>query len=529
MMTPLLSVRGASKSYGGIPALIDADLDVFSGEVHALMGENGAGKSTLIRILAGVIVPDHAAISINGQPAVIHSPQAAFGYGLRFIHQELHSVRQVSAAENIFLGQRYPTRLGIQVRWRVLFQQAEMVLAHLGITHIDPRRVMGSLSPGDQMLITIARAFVGDDLLNDAFVNDAMSAAPTGSAARIYVMDEPTAALTGAEAGQLFRVIERLCARGCGVLYVSHRIDEIFAVAARITVMRDGRVVDTTTVQQVTPADLIVKMTGRDVQQLYPPRTQPFTDAVLLDIRDIETERVRDVMFQVRAGEIVGLAGLNGAGRTEVLRALMGADRLKRGEIWLEGERIDPLSPSKAWEKGIAFVPEERRTQALVLPRSAADNITLPHLNRFSYGRAVLAHRRERQTSRAIGDRVRLKARSPAQVVRELSGGNQQKVVFGRALAAAPRMLLLDEPTRGVDVGAKADLYQLIHEISGRGVGIVLVSSDLAELIGLADRIVIMRGGAQIAQVDTPGLSQEYLLTLCYGNTADVGSSTRVV
>ena len=267
----LLRIRHASKTYSGIPALIDVDLDLEIGEVHALMGENGAGKSTLIKLLAGVTAADSAQFEIKGRPVSLSSPQSAFAHGLRFIHQELQVVRQLSAAENIFLGQSYPTRFGFQVRWKQLYAQAEHVLAQLGIESIDPRRTMGHFSPGDQMLINIAHAFVGDDLSRES------------GGALVYVMDEPTAALTGAETARLFRVIERLRGRGCAVLYVSHRMDEIFAIADRVTVMRDGRVVDTCPIREITPLELIVKMTGRDLQHVYPPRNEPLSEQVLLD------------------------------------------------------------------------------------------------------------------------------------------------------------------------------------------------------------------------------------------------------
>jgi len=517
-MTPsvLLRIRRASKSYSGIPALIDADLDLLAGEVHALMGENGAGKSTLIKILAGVTSPDSAQIEIKGQSVTLSNPQSAFAHGLRFIHQELHVVRQLSAAENIFLGQSYPTRFGFQVRWKQLYQQAEQVLSQLGIDHIDPRRTMGHLSPGDQMLINIAHAFVGDDLSRDS------------AGALVYVMDEPTAALTGAETAQLFRVIDALRRRGCAVLYVSHRMDEIFTIADRVTVMRDGRIIDTCLIREITPQALIIRMTGRELEHIYPPRLVLPSEDVLLDVCGAQTRVVKGATFQVHAGEIVGVAGLNGSGRTELLRAVMGLDRLTAGEVWLAGKRLTRLTPPRAWREGFAFVPEERRSQGLVLSRSVADNLTLPQLGHVSIGGWLLAHRREHRTSLDTGAMVRLKAHGPAQTVRELSGGNQQKVVFGRALVRPPRLLLLDEPTRGVDVGAKVDLYHLIREINARGAGILLVSSDLPELIGMTDRILIVRGGQVMETVLSNGLTSERLLALCYGNMEHVGSRNAI-
>ncbi len=504
LMSDLLTIRHASKSYGSTAALIDAALDVRVGEVHALMGENGAGKSTLIKVLAGVVQPDSLEVSIREQPATISNPQSAFDLGLRFIHQELNVVPQLSVAENIFLGQSYPTFFGIQVRWRRLNQQASAVLARLGIAHLEPHTIMARLSPGDQMLVNIARAFVGDD--------------PNNERALVYIMDEPTAALTGQEIDQLFRVIRGLRERGSAVLYVSHRMDEIFKIADRVTVMRDGRVIDTKSISEVTPADLIFMMTGRELKQVYPPRSAPASESVLLDVRDLTTAHIRQASLQLRAGEIVGVAGLNGSGRSELLRGIMGADRRVSGSVQLEGRLFKRLTPISGWQHGIAYVPEERRSQGLILSRSVSNNITLPQLDFLSRGGWLLAHGRERETSQALSESVRLKARGSAQTVRELSGGNQQKVVFARALVRPPRVLLLDEPTRGVDVGAKADLYSLIREISAKGTAILMVSSDLPELLGMTDRILVMRERQCVASVPTEGLTEENLLALCYGD-----------
>jgi ABC-type sugar transport system ATPase subunit len=501
----LLSVRHAHKSYDGLPALVDVSLDLDAGDVHALMGENGAGKSTLIKLLAGVLNADSLHLSVRGVPVRgAYTAQAAFALGLRFIHQELSIVPQLSVAENLFLSQRYPTRGGVFVNWRALHGAARDVLAQLGVTHLDPRTPLARLSPGEQMLVKIAGAFVGGD--------------GAQGAATVYVMDEPTAALTGAEAEQLFRVIGRLRERGCAILYVSHRIDEIFRIATRVTVLRDGRVVASGPIAATTPADLIHHMTGREFQHVYPPREAAIGGAVLLAVRDLRSAAIAGVSFEVRRGEIVGVAGLAGSGRTELLRALMGADRVLGGEVRVDGAPLTHRTPTGAWQGGVAFVPEERRSQALVLSRSVSNNVTLPHLRHFRRLGTFLHHAGEQRTAAAVGHAVRLKARDPRQRVRLLSGGNQQKVVFARALARAPRLLLLDEPTRGIDVGAKYDLYALIRQISATGAGILMVSSELPELIGLCDRLLIMRRGRLMQSVGTAGLSEGRLLQLCYGD-----------
>ncbi len=499
-LPPLLSISGANKSYSGVPVLIDAALDLHAGEVHALMGENGAGKSTLIKLMAGVVSPDSIRITMRGQPVTIHHSQAAFDLGLRFIHQELNIVPQLSVAENIFLNRPYPTHAGLFVNWGKLNQQARRVLDQLGVDHIDTRQLMARLSPGDQMLVSIVRAFVNDETQQ----------------ASIYVMDEPTASLSGQETAMLFRMIESLKKRGCAILYVSHRMDEVFKIADRITVMRDGQVVETQPIEAVNPADIIRMMTGRALQQIYPPRETPHGGRILLEARGLQTKGVKDVTFELLEGQILGIAGLNGSGRTEVLRALMGADRVIDGEIVLDGLAVRGLSPTSAWQHGLAYVPEERRSQGLILSRSVGNNITLPQLRHLSHAGMLLNHGAEYQTSRKLGDSVRLKSKSPAQTVRQLSGGNQQKVIFARALARPPRVMLLDEPTRGVDIGAKADIYALIRQISAAGTGIIMVSSDLPELLGLSDRILIMRGGYLVDQVSAEGLTEESLLTLCY-------------
>jgi ABC-type sugar transport system ATPase subunit len=500
MSAPLLSIRDASKHYGDAHVLIDASLDLMPGTVHALMGENGAGKSTLIRILAGVVAPDSISIRIHGQPVHISDPQAAAAAGLRFIHQELNVIAPLSVGENLFIGRVYPRRLGLLVDWKRLADEARAALARLGISHIDPRIPIARLSVGDQMLVRIASAFITG-----------------GSAPLIYVLDEPTAALTGAETARLFSVITELKGQGCAVLYVSHRMEEIFQIADVVTVMRDGRVIETKPAQATDARELIHLMTGRALAQVYPPRTTPIPDRVLLRARDLRSRHVAGIDVDVRAGEILGVAGLTGSGRTELLRAIAGADRVTGGMLELDGVDIRRRGLMQAWRQGIAYVPEERRTQGLMLSRSIRDNITLPHLDALSLGGIFLAPRREARESHALGESVRLRASGVRQTTRELSGGNQQKVLFARSLARKPRLLLLDEPTRGVDVGAKYDLYTLIREMSEQGVSIIMVSSDLGELLGLCDRVLVMRARQQAALVGTDGLSEHDLLTLCYG------------
>ena len=464
----LLSAASVSKAYSGVPALIDASLELEAGEVHALMGENGAGKSTLIKILAGVVAADTAAIALDGVEVRLDSPQAAFAHGLRFIHQELNVVPQLSVAENMFLGQPYPRRLGALVDWKSINRGARAALARLQIRDIDPRRKMARLSTGDQMLVRIASTLVSDG----------------GNAASIFVMDEPTAALTGEESERLFAVIGELRASGCAILYVSHRMDEVMRLCDRVTVMRDGRTIATSAIADTDKREIIRLMTGRDVADAYPPRTSEIGQPVVLDVRSLASAHVSDISFALRRGEILGIAGLAKAGQSELLRAVVGADTSRLRNLDMQGVSQPRQTPASAWRRGFAYVPRERRSEGLVLSRSITENVTLPHLGRTSLMSVFLDRRRERAMAGDVGRQVRLKAARLSQLCRQLSGGNQQKVVFARAIAGKPSVLLLDEPTRGVDVGAKFDIYALIRDLSAAGTSVLMASSDLPELLG---------------------------------------------
>lgn len=507
----LLALTGVSKAYAGVPALRDVSLEIVPGEIHALMGENGAGKSTLIKILAGVVAPDSATITIDGAPATIDHPGVAFALGLRFIHQELNDVPTLSVAENIFLSRPYPRRLGGLIDWRRLADESRDALARLGITHIDPRRKMARLGVGDRMLVNISAAFL------DA----------AGSAARLYVMDEPTAALTGEEAERLFTVLREIRRSGRSVIYVTHRLDEVERLCDRVTILRDGAVIDTKLIAETPQDEIIRMMIGRQVDHAYPPPLAPATDAIALSVRDLSGGGVSAASFDLRKGEIVGLAGLAGAGQSEVLRLLMGADKAEGGRVRIGStEKRGPSTLDAAWRAGLAYVPRERRSEGLVLTRPIGENITLAHLGRFSHGGFFLARRTERVVAETGGAQVRLKARGLRQPCYELSGGNQQKVVFARALSGGPDVLLLDEPTRGVDVGAKFDIYALIREWSARGMAVLIASSDFPELLGICDRILVMRNGACAADLSVDGLSEESLLNHCYGNVDGTSSGS---
>ena len=497
----LLSLEHVSKAYAGVPALRDATLSIAAGEIHALMGENGAGKSTLIKILAGVVAPDSASIRIDGREVGIDGPATAYRLGFRFIHQELNVVPALSVAENIFLGRAYPLRAGVLVDWTRLNRVAGEALGKLGIGHIDPKERMARLSLGDQMLVRISSAFLSE----------------AGAPARLYVMDEPTAALTREESGRLFAVLREIRASGNSVLYVSHRLDEVMALCDKATVLRDGRTVDTGSIADITHDDLVALMIGRRVEEAYPRAIAAPSSEIALEAEGLAGGGLAPLSFSVRKGEILGIAGLSGSGQRDLLRLLFGDLPVKAGSLRLDGRPYKPRSPAASWSGGVAYVPRERRSEGLVVSRPIYQNITLPHLGVQSLGGTWLTPRRERRFATQMGNDVKLRAVGPNQRALELSGGNQQKVVFAKALSGAPRLLLLDEPTRGVDIGAKFDIYSIIRDMAAKGMAVILVSSDLAELLGMCDRIAVMRDGAITEIADAAGLEEDDLLNRCYG------------
>ena len=489
-----LRIDGLSRRFGAVSALDGVNLDLRAGEVHALMGENGAGKSTLIRILAGLDRPDQGDILRDGVALPYGQPAAMRAAGFRFIHQELHPVPGLSVAENMLLDHPYPHRFGL-VDWAVLNKSAASALARLGLDHLDPRGAMSALGAGDQMLVRIAASLIG-------------------GGAWLYVMDEPTAALTTAESERLFDVIGDLVRQGAAILYVSHRMAEVMRLADRITVLRDGRHIATHIKAQTDVNRVIEDMTGRDLGGLFPARAAAPGAAIVLQAKALSSSGLARADFDLHAGEVLGLAGLSGSGRGALLRAVLGTAP-RAGRLTLDGAEVG-RSPEAVWAQGIAYVPRERRAEGLIMGRSIAENVTLPYLRRFARAAVFLNAPRERKVARDLGERVRLKATTINQVCAELSGGNQQKVLFARALAGRPRVLLLDEPTMGVDIGARFDLYRLIQSLRAEGVAILLVSSDLSELLGLSDRIGVMRDGVLTEILPAADLSEARLLARFY-------------
>jgi ABC-type sugar transport system ATPase subunit len=470
---PLIALRGLTKDYPGVRALRGVSLELRRGEVHALVGENGAGKSTLIRILSGDVKPDSGAIEIAGQPTVFESPRDARQQGIVTIFQELMIVPDLSVAENIFLGNE-PGPAFLYSRAKAERKAAE-TLAELGVgVQIDPSERAGNLSTARHQLIEIARALV--------------------LRAPVIVMDEPTAALSEHEAAALRGLIVRMRAEGTSFLYVSHRLDEVMEIADRVTVLRGGEHVATMDASAIKDtAELIGLMVGRPMAELFPPRNEKIGD-VVLSVSGLTRRGVfADIGFEVRAGEVVGFAGLVGAGRTEVMRAIFGADALDAGEIRKDGAPIVIRSPRDAIANGIAYLPEDRKHQGLVLAMSGAENVMMASLDQACVA-GFVSEPAVRKTARRIADLLQFKGQldAPAGTA---SGGNQQKLVIGKSILTGAKVVIFDEPTRGIDVGAKAEIYRLIHEMAAQGAAVIMVSSELPELMGTCHRIYAMSGG----------------------------------
>jgi ribose transport system ATP-binding protein len=487
---PLLEMRGIVKSFPGVRALRGVDLTLNRGEVLALLGENGAGKSTLMKVLGGAHVPDAGSIHVNGAAVDLRTPADARRAGVAVIYQEFNLVPGLSAAENIFLG-REATRGGL-LRKGDEERQARRLFDRVGMA-VDPAARCRDLSVAQQQAVEIAKALAAD--------------------APILVMDEPSATLTPPEVAQLFAVIRELKAHGIGVIYISHRLEEIFEIADRVTVLRDGEHVGTWPVGEVNRDDLIMHMVGRRLDQEFPRRSSVIGGPRLV-VKDLRGDRVRGVSLTIRAGEVVGLTGLVGAGRTETARLLFGADRRDAGTIELDGKRLDVRSPADAIRAGIGLLTEDRKGQGLVLKHSVRENFSLPNLGAFSR-MGFVNRRRVRAALDGYVESLRIKVSDVETPAGNLSGGNQQKVVLAKWLQRHCDALIFDEPTRGVDVGAKYELYLIINELAAAGKAVLLISSELPEVLGMSDRILVMHEGRITGEItDTASATQEDILRL---------------
>jgi rhamnose transport system ATP-binding protein len=492
-VAPVLAMRGISKRFGATRALDDVSLDLRAEEVHALVGENGAGKSTLIKVMTGVYAPDSGEVLVDGDRVRLRSAADAQVRGIAAIFQEPLIFPDLSVAENIFIGHR---DLGRVMHWRRMCDQATDILSSLDV-HIDPRMPASGLPVAAQQAIENAKASSLD--------------------VRVLILDEPTAALSAHEEDRLFRQVRRLRDAGVAVLFISHRLDEVFALADRITVFRDGRRVDTRPRQDVTRAEVIADMVGREVSDFY-PRHDHVPGDVVLRVRDLgRTGAFSDVSFDVRAGEVLGLAGLVGAGRTDVALALFGIAPADAGTIELDGEPVEIATPRQALDRGIAYLSEDRRHVGLSLPRSVTTNITLPSLRRYTSRLGLVDRRAERVAAEEYRERLQIRTPGLDQAVGLLSGGNQQKTMLAKWLNTRPRVLVLDEPTRGIDVGAKADVHGIIDDLAREGMAIVVISSDLPEVLAVSDRVLVMREGTQTGVFDRADASQERVMTAAVG------------
>jgi ribose transport system ATP-binding protein len=487
-VTKVLEIRNLVKEFPGVKALQGVDLDVLEAEVHCLLGANGAGKSTLIKCVSGAIEPTSGEILFMGEPLPPGDPAGTLKLGVATIYQELDLVADLSVAESIFLA--HEPRRGPLLDLERMYRESAALLARLGHESIPVRAKVGRLRPAAQQIVSIARALSGN--------------------VRLLIMDEPSAILDDGEIRTLFDVVRRLTAEGVGVVYISHRLDEIRRIGDRVTVLADGRTT-ATGLPATTPTDQLVEfMVGRKVDQLYPERPVG-TDRVLLEVRDARRlPAVRGVSLQVHAGEIVGLGGLVGSGRTELLRLIYGLDQPEAGEVFVEGKRVRPNRPGHAIRRGLGLAPEDRKSQALVLDWSETKNVTIADLSRFS--RVLLDVRKERASAHKQLRSLNTVPDDPDRIVRLLSGGNQQKVVLARWLLHECRVLLLDEPTRGVDIATKAEIYRIISNLASSGLGVLVVSSELEELVGICTRILVMRDGEIVAEVDGKDATERELL-----------------
>ncbi len=491
----LLEMEHIEKAFGSNVVLDDVSIGIRAGEVRALMGENGAGKSTLMKILGGIYRGDKGSIRINGQPVKIDSVDDARSQGISFIHQEISNIQEMTIAENIFLG-REPKNSLKMVDYRKMRAEAQKALDSLELG-LDAGRLIRGLSVAQQQMVEISRA-----------VNEG---------ARILILDEPTASLSSSEVENLFKQVRRLKAMGVAMIYISHRMEETFRICDSVTVLRDGKFIGTRNTAETSENELISMMVGREFDNMY-GNVMAVGGDVILEVKHLTTDKVQDISFTLKKGEILGFSGLVGAGRTEMAQALFGIDPIRSGEIWLEGKKLEIRSAMDAIRAGIMLVPEERKDQGLFLGHSIATNLTFQVLPQF-----ISRLRVDRKKERAIVDefkqKLSIKMASVEQSAGELSGGNQQKIVISKWLAAAPKVLIMDEPTRGIDVGAKAEIYKLMHSLAREGVSIIMISSELPEIINNSSRIAIMREGRLAGVMDQKEteVTQENIMAYAVG------------
>ena len=488
----ILELKHISKQYTGVKALDDVSISFRRGEVHALMGENGAGKSTLIKTLSGAIQPNDGEIVFEGTTYTHMEPHQAMELGIHVIYQEFNMMPELSVAENIFMGQQLGG--GVLFNKSITEERAQKILDGMHVK-INARETVKNLSVANMQLVEIAKALTRD--------------------VKVLVMDEPTAPLTDAEVETLFEIVQMLKSKGVTIIYISHRIAEVFQISDRVSVLRDGRFIKTVMTNEVDRDELIRLMVGREVSDTYPKRDFA-PGEVVLELRDVCGNGVENVSFAVRSGEIFGLSGLVGAGRTETMRMIFGADPIDSGEVLLNGQPVHPKHPAEAVKLGIGLIPEDRKQQGLLLDLPIFTNISMATMRDISHF-TVMNSRAEKENVNRLVEAVTIKTPSIAQLVRNLSGGNQQKVVLAKWLAANCKVLIFDEPTRGIDVGARHEIYKLMNELCRQGIAIVMISSDMEEILGMSDRIMVLCEGHQAGILEREAFSQETILSLASG------------
>lgn len=493
----LLEMKNICKNFPGVRALDNVSLKVKAGTVHALMGENGAGKSTLMKCLFGIYAKDSGQIFLDGKEVSFANPKEALDNGVAMVHQELNQALKRNVMDNIWLG-RYPTDLGFVTSEKKMYRDTKKIFEDLGIT-ANPRTVMSRMSVADRQMVEIAKAVSYN--------------------AKVIVLDEPTSSLTEQEVGHLFRIINMLRERGCGIIYISHKMEEILQISDEITVMRDGAWVATAPASEFTMDKIIRLMVGRDLTRRFPEKTN-VPGEIVLEVKNLSSRytHVRDVSFNVRRGEIVGFAGLAGAGRTEVLENIFGISAREGGSIILDGKPVRNRNAREAIRNGFALLTEERRSTGIFGILDICDNTTVANLRKYMRCGIWLSDRKRRSDTDWAIKSMRIKAHSQKVQIRTLSGGNQQKVILGRWLLTEPEVLMLDEPTRGIDVGAKYEIYQLINDLAAKGKAVIMVSGELPELLGVCDRICVMSGGRLAGEVDAATATQEQIMTLAAQN-----------
>ena len=492
MADNILTLKNVTKRYPGVVALSDVSIEVRRGEVLALIGENGAGKSPMIKTITGAIQPDEGVITFEGQGYKALNPTLTRDLGIAAIYQEFTLAPTLTVAENIFMGQK--VNEGPVRNTKLLFEKAQQVLDRFGVD-INPRSLVRDLTVAYKQLVEIAKAIAKN--------------------AKLIIMDEPTAPLTDDEVDILMKIVHELKAEGISIIFISHRLDELYRVADRVTVMRDGEVIITKEVSALSKADLIYYMVGRELKESFPARSITYGD-VALEVKGLTGNGVAPISFSVRRGEVVGLAGLVGAGRTELARLIFGADPKDGGEIFVDGKKVEIRSPRDAVDHGIGYVSEDRKQSGVLLRMPISKNITLPILKRISHLGVVDTKKEAEVVKKQIGD-MSIRTPSPEQLAGNLSGGNQQKVVLGKWLASNSKILILDEPTRGIDVGAKQEIYKLINKLAEEGLAVIVISSEMEEVLGLTDRMLILYEGQFMAELKKEDYSQERVLQFASG------------